>query len=113
MDPLKAGELRDYVQLQKPTYTKDDAGAELPTAYVTQSSVYAKIDPLSDSMSALAGQVFGSISHRITIRHYSAIKSDWRILYGTREFYLVGPPRDVENRHVYMELRCSEREVLP
>ena len=113
MSPPKSGELRDYVQLQKPTYTKDDAGAEVLTSYTTQASVYAKVEPLSDSMSALAGQAFGAISHRVTVRYHAGIKSDWRVLFGTQEIYLVAPPRDLDERHTWMELRCLEREVLP
>lgn len=112
MRALKAGELRDYVHLQKPTYTTDDAGAVMPTVWTTQASVWAKVDPLSDSMSAQAAQAFGSISHRVTIRYYPGITSGWRILFGTRVLDVVGPPRDVEERHVYMELRCDEREVV-
>jgi len=52
------------------------------------------------------------MSHRVTIRHYSAIQSDWRVLYGTRQLYLVGPPRNVDEQGVYMELRCDEGEVI-
>ena len=111
MKPLNAGELRDYIRLQKPTYTTDDAGAVMPTTWTTQASVWAKVEPLSDSMSAQAAQAFGSISHRVTIRYYSGITSGWRMLYGSRVLDVVGPPRDVEERHVYMELRCNETEV--
>lgn len=110
---IAAGSLDKSVQLQSPNYTKDDAGAELPTTYTTEAIVRAKVEPLSDSMSALAGQAFGQISHRVTIRAHAGVKSDWRVLFGARVLNLVGPPRDIDERHVYMELRCNEVEVMP
>jgi SPP1 family predicted phage head-tail adaptor len=111
MDKLAAGELRDRVSLQQPTYASDTAGAVVPT-FATVKTVWAKVEPLSDSMIALAAQGIGAISHRVTIRYYSGITSGWRILWGSRVFDIVGPPRNVNERDVYMELRCSETEVV-
>jgi SPP1 family predicted phage head-tail adaptor len=111
MDSLKAGELRERVALQQPTYASDAAGAVVPT-FATAATVWAKVEPLSDAMTAQAMQAFGSISHRVTIRYYSGITSGWRILWGTRIFDIAGPPRNINERGVYMELRCVETEVL-
>lgn len=113
MDPVKAGDLRSLVALHRPVYTTDDAGASVATYSSTATDrVWAKVDSLSDSMSALAAQAFGAISHRVTIRYYSGIDSGWQVRMGSRILHVVGPPRDIEERHVYMELRCSETEVV-
>lgn len=109
---VAAGDLRHRVTLQSPTYTTDDSGAHVPTAWTNAATVWAKVEPLSDSMWAQAAQAYGSMSHRVTIRHYAAIQSDWRVKYGTRYLYLVGPPRNVDEQGVYMELRCDEGEVI-
>ena len=109
---IGAGELRQHIRLQKPTYTTDDAGAYVPSSYTTVTTAWAKIIPASDSKRAQAAQTIGEISHTVTIRHDPRVKSDWRILYGTRYLHIVGPPRNIDERGEFDELRCIETEVM-
>ena len=102
-----AGELRFSVYLQEPTITTDDAGAT-KTTYANTAKAYAKIDPLSDAMASLAGQAFGTITHRITIRYRSDVTSGWRVVCGNTTYDIIAPPRNINNH--YLELRALQRE---
>lgn len=103
--------MRHRIALQSPTYTSDDAGVVTPT-YATAVTVWGYVEPLSDSMISQAAQAIGALSHRVTIRYYPGIKAGWRILWGTRVLDVTGPPRNIDERNWYIELRCVEQEVV-
>jgi len=103
---IRAGELRNLVTIQTPTVTVTNG--DPATTWATFSQVWAKVEPLSTGEQQRAAMVEAQLSHRITIRYLSGVLPTMRILWGTRIFYLVGPPRNVEERNEMLELVCKE-----
>lgn len=112
MATVGAGDLRSYVSLQKPVYASDDAGAVTPSSWTTVCTAWAKIEPASDSRRAQALQAVGEMTHTVTIRYDPRVQSNWRVKFGTKYLYVVGPPKNVNQRYEFSELRCVETEVL-
>lgn len=104
---LRAGLLNRRVTLQSPTRTPDGRGG-YTTAWNDVATLWARVEPVSTGERVAAAQVQGEISHRVTIRHRAGITTDMRLLYGTRALAIVGPPRDIEERHEAIELVCNE-----
>lgn len=81
---MKAGLLRNFVQLQSRLETVDDIG-QPSTSWITTSSVYADIRYLS-GMSALKAGADVAIG-RVSIRmRHRAINAGQRIVYGNEVF---------------------------
>jgi head-tail adaptor len=87
---MRAGPLRDRVSIHKQRSTQD-AGGGLDVSYeVVASGVPAEITPLSGRERVLAGQMGGTVSHRISLRYYRGLSIRHRLsttTHGaTREF---------------------------
>lgn len=54
-----------------------------------------------------ARAINAEISHRVTIRYRSGLKTSWRLLYGTRALEIISIA-DVEEKHIELELLCKE-----
>jgi SPP1 family predicted phage head-tail adaptor len=103
------GELNRRIALLEPIETLDGQGGS-STTFIESAKVWAKIEPLESREMQFAGGDEASISHRITIRYRSGIRSGWRVSYSGRTFEAVGPPRDLLERHQFIEIDCFERE---
>jgi SPP1 family predicted phage head-tail adaptor len=72
------------------------------------ATVWASIDPIRGREFFAAQQVNSEITHKINIRYRTGIKSDMKIKYGIRNFDIISPPIDLEERHRELEFMCRE-----
>ena len=103
---MNPGKLRRYLTLQEPSNSKD-AYAGNQVTWTTRATVWGSVEPLSDRERFFSQQLQAVTVHRIAIRYRKDIRQDWRILYGTRIFRILGI-RNMEERNVELELTCEE-----
>lgn len=111
MRTLSASRLKHRVTLQAPTGTRDGYG-ERVTTWTDIATVWAAVEPLSVRDTLAAQQINSEITHRVTIRYsaatFAALGPECRVKLGSRYLPLVGPPRNLEEANVVIELLCSE-----
>lgn len=100
------GKLRHRVTLQELVKTDDGYGGIVET-WQDVATVWAAIEPLRGNERYTAQQVQSELSHKVTIRYRAGIKPQMRILYGNRVFDIEAVI-DVDERHRWLELLCSE-----
>ena len=107
---MRVGDLNKLIELQKPVETSDSMGG-YTTTYSTEYSAWAGIWPLSVNEQLKAGQLAGSVTHRIRIRYIEELRANWRVKFGTRYFNIEGPPINKNERNREFDLICREVEV--
>jgi len=104
---MKAGKLRQRINIQTNTPTKDADGV-LTDVWATTYTVWGSIEPLAGREWFAAKQFNAEVNTKIRIRYLAGITAEMRITYGTQVFKIDAPPIDFENRHKDLELLCSE-----
>lgn len=100
------GKLRHRVTLQELVKTDDGYGGIVET-WQDVATVWAAIKPLRGNERYTAQQVQSELSHKITIRYQAGIKPQMKLLYKGRTFEIESVI-DIEERHQWLELLCSE-----
>ncbi|WP_434642754.1 phage head closure protein [Thermoanaerobacterium thermosaccharolyticum] len=103
---MNAGKLRHRATIQQLVSTDDGAGGSIET-WQDIVTVWAAIEPLRGNERYTAQQVQSTLSHKVTIRYREGIKPQMRLTYKGRVFE-VESVIDVEERHQWLELLCSE-----
>lgn len=106
---LSAGFLRHSVTIQSRTDVSDGRGGSAPT-WGTHVAVWANVSPVSSGEAFSAGQLQGSITHRVTLRYQSGITTGMRVLWGSRVLLIEGVRNLDEERRVVV-LDCREERV--
>lgn len=103
---MNAGILRHKISFQSRTVSRDSFGAET-VAWRTEKTVWASIEPISGREYFLAQQVQSEITHIIKIRYYSGVRTDWRVIFGSRIFDIKSVI-NLKERNNQMALMCRE-----
>jgi SPP1 family predicted phage head-tail adaptor len=103
---MQAGKLRNRIELQAPSYSRDSMGAEI-TTYATKATVWGAVRPLSGSLYFTAKQADSSVSGEVEIRYRIDITPTWRLKIGERILSIV-TIIDPENRHEKLWIKYSE-----
>jgi len=103
---MNAGKLRHRVTIQQLVATDDGYGGITET-WQDVATVWAAVEPLRGTERYRAQQVQAELSHKVTIRYRPGIKPDMRLKYGDR-ILEIEAVIDVEERHRWLELLCSE-----
>jgi SPP1 family predicted phage head-tail adaptor len=108
---MQSGRLRNRVELQRQTVTRNEFKEEIVT-WAKVADLWADIRPSSmrERMLNSADQLQAAIDHTIVIRWRSDISAKQRIKFGSRIFDIEGYADRTGKRH---ELQLSCREVLP
>jgi|SRR6185436_19711162 len=108
---MKIGTLRHRVVLENPgTPVADgDGGFTLTWTALFPSPVAAAIVPATarDLERIVAGTVFGTATHLVTIRYHSGVTLQTRVTFGTRVFSVTGI-QNWEERNISLTLVCVE-----
>jgi SPP1 family predicted phage head-tail adaptor len=106
MDP---GRLRHRVTFEEAHKTPDGGGG-YTTKWedVYQGLVWAAVEPLSGAERVRAMQVYGSVTHRITVRYRLGIKPAMRLMYGGRVLNITSAPIDIGERRAWLEFYAVE-----
>ena len=100
------GKLRHRVTIQQLVNIDDGGGGSIET-WQDIVPVWAAIEPLRGNERYTAQQVQSTLSHKVTIRYREGVKPQMRLTYKGRVFE-VESVIDVEERHQWLELLCSE-----
>jgi SPP1 family predicted phage head-tail adaptor len=113
---LRAGVLRQRVTIQRSTEISDGHDGFTQTWSSVWSRIPARVRPLVGRDLERARQTDPRVSHEVTLRYWRAYSTDLaggrtRIVYhdlSDRTFEPIGPPVDLEERHVELTLLCRE-----
>lgn len=100
------GKARRRVSLQAPTASKNSYG-ESVNSWSDVAQRWALIEPLTGRELWQAQQVQADVSHKVTVRNFPGIKSDWRVIYKGRVFNVVFV-QNPEERGRIVVLYCQE-----
>ena len=84
------------------------AHLEMTDSWSSVATVWARIVPKSSAEGVEADRTMARITHEITIRARDDVDANMRVVFGSRTFYIDGPPRDFEERGIFMVLDCKE-----
>ncbi len=82
---MNPGNLRHRIILQTKTVTRDSFGAEIEV-WGQEIELWASIEPLTSREYFASLQMQSQVTHKITIRYYPGLRTDWRIKLGSRLF---------------------------
>jgi len=80
---MRAGQLRNRVEIQEKSVSRDEYGAEVVT-WVEVATVWASVEPVSGSERWIGGldQTIAERTTRIRIRYMSGIDATMRVVFG-------------------------------
>ena len=103
---LSIGRLRNRVDLQSATVTRDSGGG-VTEAFTTIAQIYADIRPTGGDESYRQGKVKDTVTHKIYCRFRSDISPEYSIVYESRIFQIKNII-NIDERDRWLELTCSE-----
>lgn len=103
---MNIGTLRHKILFQSRTISRDTFGAETVT-WRTEKTVWASVEPISGREYFLAQQVQSEVTHVIKIRYYDGVRTDWRVIFGSRIFDIKSVI-NLKERNNQMALMCRE-----
>ena len=103
---MKVGKLRHRVTIQRLEEVDDGYGG-VEEKWQNVATVWASVEPLRGNERYTAQQVQAELTHKVTIRYRAGIKPQMRLVYGNR-ILEIEAVIDVEERHKWIELLCSE-----
>ncbi len=106
---MRSGQLRHRITVQQYTETRDDFGAVVETWADFAANVPAFVKPVASSDKWTGQQTTQQITHEIKMRYLSGVKSEMRVLYGSRVFDISAPPINWQERNMELTLLCTER----
>lgn len=106
---IKAGELRQIIQIVQPTLAQDSFGGWQIDADNLYSEVWAKVEALNGRELYAAQQKISEVTHRITIRWMPGVKAKQNVWFDSREFQIEAVENPDEIQHL-LYLLCIERD---
>lgn len=104
---MKAGDLKNSIELQSQVRTPDGLGGFYST-WLTTCTIWAAIWPVSAKETIEGARPVSAITHRIRIRYRHGVKTSQRIKFGSKYFSIesvINPNTD------YKALDLMAREV--
>ena len=108
---IRTGNLRHLVTIETPSGVKDKWG-EVTKDTTTHTTIRASITPITSEQRERGAGVDAEVSHIIRTHWIAGIKSNMRIVYGTRIFQIKGVPINVDEKNKVLEMTCIEQEIL-
>lgn len=108
-DRLAAGELRQRISIIRPVGTQSATGGTVEgTPQTFAANLPAAVDSLPMGNEGIqAGQLIGSVTHRIRIRYLAGIKPWMTISYGSRTLQILSVD-NLDERRLDVWLLCAE-----
>ena len=103
---MQAGKLRHVVTIQTASESQDSFGEPIKT-WGSNSTAWASIQPLSGRELLTAQQYYAEATHRVIMRHSTAITPAVRLKFGTR-YLQVNSVSDRDERGEQVECICTE-----
>ena len=106
---MRAGPLRDRVQIMRKVVTRNTIGDEVPTWELVRE-VWASVEPLRGREYISLREAQSDLTTRIRMRYTPDIGTAMRVVSGDST-YDIDSIVDVKNRHRELELLCVAEEV--
>lgn len=90
---MSAGELRDRITLQKPTYVSDGMGGDI-TTFVDVATIWAKAWTVSSNEQTRI--------QKFKVRFRRVIRPEWIIKHGESYFDIVSIDPDEKKKYIYL-----------
>lgn len=103
---VRAGRLRERIQIQRQA-TATDAAGEPAGAWATVGTAWARVESLRSSEPVVAMKAEGRLTHGVWVRAGFSILPTDRLLWRGRVLEIVGPPR-LDERRSLIELDATE-----
>ena len=103
--PQLAGNMREQVTLQFPTYEPDPDG-QLQETWHDVGTFYARVEPLDGQERFEAGKIDASYSVRFHIRYREGVTPEWRVIY-RGEVFNIQHVRNPDERRMFLALECE------
>ena len=103
---MRAGELRERVDIQARAATPDGLGGQDET-WTTKATVWAQVKGLRGEERVVAASVSGSVTHQVTLRAPRAVTEADRLLWRGLVLEIVSPPI-TDERRTLLVLLCKE-----
>jgi SPP1 family predicted phage head-tail adaptor len=103
---IRAGRLRHRLTLQRKTETRTSTG-DVTIAWVTDSTVWGAIEPLSGKEYIAASQTQNEAEVKILIRYHATIADTWRVVNDGKA-YSIHAILNADERNNAMTLMCSQ-----
>jgi len=100
------GQMTARLALETATDTPDGQGGAVP-AWTEVAALWAKVEPVSSTLTERAGAEIGTITHRIWLRFRTDIVSGQRLRKGTRLF-AIKLVEDPDETGRYLTCLCEE-----
>ncbi|AGK58095.1 phage head-tail adaptor [Hyphomicrobium denitrificans 1NES1] len=107
--PVKAGDLRHRIVIERAQRTSDGAGGST-TEWETVAEVWAAIWSRSADENFTLDRTAGTATHDVWIRYRADVQPDMRIRFGVRIFDILGAI-DVEDRGAWLKCPVEERDL--
>ena len=102
----RIGDLRERVELQERTTTRDEYGAKVE-AYETRATLWANVRTVAGGESEEGtDQVIADLTHVVTVR-YRTVAPTTRVIWRGRELDVLDAI-ETDNRRAFLQLRCRE-----
>lgn len=108
---MKSGKLWHLITLQSPFKGTKDAVGQPVVTWKDEVTDWAELRPLTTREQFIAAQRNASTTHFVSLRwrpSLSALNAAWRVKYRDRIFAIDGPPKNVEERNIEIQLACTE-----
>lgn len=110
---MKAGRLRHEITLQSPFKGTKDAVGQPVVTWKDEATVWAEVRPLTSREQFIAAQRNASTTHFVSFRHnqsISGLNAAWRVNWKRFEriFAIDGPPKNIDERNIEIQLSCTE-----
>lgn len=103
---MRAGELRHTVELHSATESRGASGESINT-YAEYATVRASVEALTGRELESAQQISAETKFKITMRYYSGVVTEHRIVFGSRTFeinHIINP----QEKNKMLILYCKE-----
>ena len=104
---MNSGKLRHKIEIQSNIDTRDEFGAISGQTWTPFCYAWAAIEPLSGKEYFAAAQTQSTVSHKITMRYRSGIRTFFRISWNSRIFNILSVLNTKEENRELV-LYCSE-----
>lgn len=106
---LKAGRLRQFIEIQRPVKTQDASTGAMRVSWETlYDAVPASIEPLSVREFSANAREGSAVSARIVVRALNGLDHSMRVLHGDKIYDVEGVLADAESGREYLTLAVSE-----
>lgn len=105
---MRAGKLRNRIEIQEAIETTDEYG-QVQQTWQTVATRWGSVEPLSGREAAYSKQVHQDATHKVTLRYYAGLTGKHRLLHDGRilEIISVINMNELDHEHIIL---CEEQQ---